>query len=427
MSAAARVRALAAQAVLAVHEGQALDDALGDPITPSRALLQELAYGVTRWRSLLDHLLAPHLKAPRARLDARVHALLLVGLYQLRFLRIPAHAAVMETVSAVQDLGCPWARGLVNGILRSATRDPRLHATPEEVAIRHSHPDWLVSAIQSDWPAELETILAANNEVAPLSLRVNRQRNDRRQYVARLAGEQLALECPEAPDSALRMPRRPVKDIPGFSQGLVSVQDAGAQWAALLLEPSPGQRVLDACAAPGGKLAHLLEQNPGLEAVAVDRPGRVALIESTLQRLALKAEIVGADAAQPGSWWDQRPFDRVLLDVPCSGTGVIRRHPDIKWLRRPEDLAALVSGQDALLRALWPTLAVGGVLLYVTCSVLRCENEQRVAAFLAQSPDAEEVPFALPEGRACHPGWQILPGEGRMDGFYYARLRKRAP
>jgi 16S rRNA (cytosine967-C5)-methyltransferase len=432
-SEAARIRAAATRAVVWVGQGHTLDRALAKPPIPvgegrGRALLQELAYGVVRWRRLLDHLYRRCLSAPGRTLDETAHALILVGLYQLKFLRVAPHAAVSETVAAADCLGRSWAKPLVNAVLRRYLRDPGMARESRTQGVRESHPDWLIEAFAKDWPSWRDEILRAGNEIPPLALRVNVRRTSRDAYLKRLdlAGIK-ASAAAHGPDAILAGPH-PVREIPGFPEGDVSVQDAGAQWVPLLLDPRPGERVLDACAAPGGKTAHIAEHTPALGAlIAVDiTPERAALIEDTFARLGL-AEAVRVhrgDATTPGDWWDGERFHRILVDAPCSGTGVIRRHPDIKWLRRPDDLGRLRILQEQLLRSLWPLLAPGGTLLYVTCSVLHAENREVVGAFLKGMTDAQEVPFTLPVGHACNPGWQILPGEEQMDGFYYARLRK---
>lgn len=428
-SAPARIRAAAVRTVLEVGQGRALDQALAHTaagITGSgRALLQELAFGVVRWRRRLDDEFLRGLTHPGRTVDDAVKALVMVGLYQLRFLNIAPHAVLSETVAAADCLGRSWAKPFVNALLRRCTREPRI--IPDGTAgVRTSHPDWLVDALVRDWPEHHEEILRANNEIAPLALRVNLRRATADACVAKLVAAGIEGQRVPSLSQALLLTPRPVRDIPGFAEGEVSVQDAAAQWVPTLLAPQPGERVLDACAAPGGKAAHLLEHTPGLRLVAVDlKDARIALLESTFSRLGLNdVHIVKGDAAMPKAWWDNTAFDRILVDAPCSGTGVIRRHPDIKWLRTPEDIPRLRATQLALLSALWPLLPPGGTLLYVTCSVLRAENEVVVGEFLEHTADAYEESFTLPVGHRCRTGWQILPGEQRMDGFYYARLRK---
>ncbi|RMD80777.1 MAG: 16S rRNA (cytosine(967)-C(5))-methyltransferase RsmB [Gammaproteobacteria bacterium] len=407
-----------------------------------RALTRELCLGALRWAPRLRALLPGLLHRPLPPREGLLEALLLVGLHQLLHLRIPDHAAVAATVEAARLLGRPRAAPLVNAVLRAAQRrraaleaawrDP---AAPPE--LRWAHPAWLVEALRRGRPQAWEAILEAGNRPAPMTLRVHRGRLDREAYRARLAeGGLAARPCRHAPEGLVLERPVPVEGLPGFAEGLVSVQDEAAQLAAGLLlpegRPARGLRVLDACAAPGGKAAHLLEGRPGLELVAVERdPGRLERLRGTLARLGLEARLVLGDAAEPGGWWDGRPFHRILLDAPCSGTGVIRRHPDIKLLRRPEDVAALVRAQARLLEALWPLLAPGGRLLYATCSVLPEEDEEVVSAFLARHPEARALPLPVspqaPWGRPAGPGRLILPGEEGMDGFYYALLAKEGP
>lgn len=433
MSRGPEVRARAARVVLAVIHGQALDEALRGAAVRGlegrdRALLQELVYGVVRWQRLLDAECHHYLNDAGAHLDEQVHYLLLVGLYQLRFLRIAPHAAVTETVSAADGLKRPWARSLVNAILRRSLREP-WDASGLSVGLRESHPDWLVARLQDDWGGKAAAILSANNEIAPMTLRINRAVTDRTALLKRLAEAGIEAAPSSEVATAVSVASRPVTTIPGFAEGEVSVQDAAAQWIGTLLALSPGQDVLDACAAPGGKTALIAESGAPARLVAVEtNPARVPLIRDTLVRVGLapRVEIICADAADPG-WRGSQDFDRILIDAPCSGTGVIRRHPDIKWLRREDDLARLTAMQSRLLRGLWPALRPGGVLLYVTCSVLKCENDAVVSRFLAETSDASEWPFELSAGQRGAVGWQILPGEAGMDGFYYARLRKAGP
>jgi len=393
------------------------------------ALIQEMAYGVLRWFHELETVAALFLTKPLKEKDRDIHALLLTGLYQLRHMRVARHAAVTETVEAATALKKPWAKNLLNACLRSYLREETRAqaAIAAEPAAAFSHPAWLIDAIRHDWPGDWRAMLAANNERPPMVLRVNRRRLTREQYLARLAGAGIAAAAVPALPDAIRLETPVAVDaLPGFAQGEVSVQDGAAQFAAPLLDAQAGARVLDACAAPGGKTGHLLECTPGLvELVALDRePARVALIEENLARLGVTATIVTGDATDPRAWWDGRQFDRILADVPCSATGVIRRHPDIKVRRRPQDLPKLLETQTRILESLWPLLKPGGKLLYVTCSILTAENEKQMAAFLARHPEAAEVGLPLAAGGARATGRQILPGESGMDGFYYACLRK---
>ena len=393
------------------------------------ALIQEMAYGVLRWFHELETVAALFLTRPLKEKDRDIHALLLTGLYQLRHMRVARHAAVTETVEAATALKKPWAKNLLNACLRSYLREEARAqaAIAAEPAAAFSHPAWLIDAFRRDWPEDWRAILAANNERPPMVLRVNRRRLAREQYLARLAGAGIAAAVVPALPDAIRLETPVAVDaLPGFAQGEVSVQDGAAQFAAVLLDAQAGERVLDACAAPGGKTGHLLERTPGCaELVALDRePERVALIEENLARLGVVATIVTGDATDPRAWWDGRHFDRILADVPCSATGVIRRHPDIKVRRQPEDLPKLLETQTRILESLWPLLKPGGKLLYVTCSILMAENENQMAAFLTRHPEAAEVSLPLTAGVARVVGRQILPGESGMDGFYYACLRK---
>ncbi len=384
-----------------------------------RGLAQELAYGTVRWRGQLDALLAPLLE--RRPSSAFVSALIAVGLYQLRWTRIPEHAAVSATVAAAPQR----LRGLVNAVLRNAQRRAaELDAAIAEDAVAQSaHPAWLLERLRHDWPADWAAIVAANNTPGSMTLRA---RDDRDAYLDALAAARIAAKpAPHAPMGIVLAEPVAVTRLPGFADGRVSVQDGAAQLAADLLDAQPGSAVLDACAAPGGKTGHILERDPtvALTAVEVDAQ-RAQRIDESLERLGLTARVVVADAAQPEGWWDGQPFARILLDAPCSATGVIRRHPDIRWLRRPSDIATLAARQRALLDALWPLLAEDGRLLYATCSVLRAENDEVIAAFIAATQDAQVEAIDAGWGRQTDYGRQILPGQDGMDGFYYACLRK---
>jgi len=404
----------------------------------ARPAIQSLAFGTIRWFTELEAILGLLLDRPDAPLPREVRALALVGLYQLAHGATPPHAAVSETVEAAPALGHPRAKGLVNALLRrfQRERDAVVAAAHADPAARLAHPAWLLAAFERDWPAQWERIAAAGNAEPPMWLRVNARRATRDDYRARLAAAGMDSEpCGFAPQALRLAEPVDVALLPGFADGDVSVQDAAAQLAAFFLAPAGGMRVLDACAAPGGKACHLLEAFPGIaELVAVDadaaRAGRIA---SNLARLGLAAQVVTADAARPQGWWDGRPFERILLDVPCSGTGVIRRHPDIKLLRRPDDIPRFAALQAGLLDACFGLLAPAGRLVYASCSVLAAENAAVVRAFLAANPqavDATESARLLLPGAApvldAGAGCALPSGAADADGFYYACLEKRA-
>lgn len=429
------VRASAARVLGRVlGEGQSLaavlPPLLAEVDARDRGLLQELCYGVCRWQPQLQALLTALLERPLAPNEWQVRALLLVGLYQLWHLRIPEHAAVAETVAAARQLRRPWAVGLTNAVLRAALRRRAELAQRMEAddVSRTAHPRWLLEGIRRDWPDDVSAIVAANNARPPLTLRVNRRRLEREAYQACLAAAGQEAKPVAGTETALLLDQsiEPTR-LPGFAEGWVTVQDAGAQLAAPLLEPQAGMRVLDACAAPGGKTGHLLECAPDLDLTALDQDAeRLVRVQEQLERLRVPARLLVGDARRPADWWDGVPYDRILVDAPCSGTGVIRRHPDIKLLRRESDGVVLAERQSAILARLWPLLRAGGRLLYVTCSIMRQENEQVVADFLAAHPDAVEHPIVASWGRPLRHGRQILPGEADMDGFYYACLIKPA-
>ena len=428
-------RASAARVIARVTaSGQSLPDALAvelrclaDP--GMRALAQELSYGSLRWYYRLDALLCQLLARPLKARDLDLRCLLLAGLYQLDKLALPQRVAVHETVQATGALGKRWASGLVNAVLRNFQRrsselEPAVARSEQS---RYAHPGWLVEMLKADWPHHSEPVLQANNERPPFSLRVNRLRISRQDYLVMLAGQDLeAIPLAHTSHGILLHRPLPVENLPGFSAGLVSVQDGAAQLAAGLLQLEAGQRVLDACAAPGGKTAQILETAPQLSTLtALDiHRQRLDRTAETLQRLSLQADLVAGDAAEPAAWWDGSQYDRILLDAPCSATGVIRRHPDIKLLRKHDDIAKLATRQAEILRAQWPLLVPGGILLYVTCSVFRTENTEVVEAFKSRHADVEEVPLVAQWGIAQAAGRQILPGEQGMDGFYFARLTK---
>ena len=411
-----------------LRDGRSLGTTRRPRLDPrERAFARELVFGTLRYLPRLEAWLA--LVATHPPRDADVRVLALLGLYQIGFTRVPPHAAVNTTVELARAIGKSWAAGFVNAALRrfAAERDA-IDRVELAAGARLAHPDWLLEAFEHSRPGLGESIARANLERAPMTLRVNTRRTSRRRYLDVLsnAGIRAWPTRHSAEGVTLESPRA-VESVPGFGEGLVSVQDEAAQLAATLLDAPRGSRVLDACAAPGGKTAHVLERGAGgVEVVALEEdPRRTGDLRRTLARLRLPARVQPGDATEPDAWWDGRRFDRILLDAPCSGTGVIRRHPDVKVLRRPEDVAAMADRQGAMLRALWPLLARGGRLLYATCSVLSRENESIVGDFLAEQADAEAVRIGAAWGRPAGPGRQILPGEDAMDGFFYAALAKR--
>ena len=388
---------------------------------PPRALVQDLCYGVLRHLGVIDAMLAPLLTKPLR--DERLRHLLRVAVYQLHHTRAAPHAVVDHAVSACVALRAAPAKGLVNAVLRGfLRRHAELQASANHSDRgRYSYPPWWVEKIRAQYPQHHDAILEAGNRHAPLSLRVNTQRITREAYLQQLAQAGIAATAVETYAVVLEKPVA-IEKLPGFAQGLISVQDVSAQRAAPLLDARNGMRVLDACAAPGGKTAHLAEL-ADIRIVALDDDAqRLQRVQANLDRLGLRAEILCGDARDPSAWWDGVPFDRILADVPCSASGVTRRHPDIKWLRRPSDITQFVRTQEAVIDALWRLLAAGGKFLYVTCSLFREENHHQVARFLERHPDARLQPLPPPEFVSEHAG-QIHP-DAWHDGFYYALLHK---
>ncbi|MCZ6733061.1 MAG: 16S rRNA (cytosine(967)-C(5))-methyltransferase RsmB [Gammaproteobacteria bacterium] len=438
MSRSTAIRVTVARLVSAViHDNESLDTALRQALLSQQkgsarddaALIQEMAYGTLRWSPQLEAVAGELLERPLKPKDHDVHVLLLVGLYQLMHMRLKPYAAVTETVAAAEGLGKPWCKGLINACLRAFLRDREslLNKLEHHPASATNHPLWLLTQIQQAWPEHWQAIVNANNERPPMTLRVNLLRNSREAYLRTLHDASLSATVVEQTDCGLTLDQPvPVTVLPQFAQGSVSVQDAGAQLAAPLLQLKPSQRALDACAAPGGKLCHMLERCPRTDIVALEKdPARIALIEENLARLQLHATVVVGDAANPNSWWDDQQFDCILADVPCSTTGVVRRHPDIKVRRNTDDLRRLTAIQSNIIEGLWPLVRSGGKLLYVTCSILAAENEGQMSTFLARHADAATVALSLPVGIPRKLGIQLLPGQQGMDGFYYACLQKK--
>jgi len=394
-----------------------------------RALAQSLCYGVLRWLPRLEALLNLLLKKPLKIKDYDIKALLLIGLYQHINTRIPSHAATAATVNVTRYLKKPWATNLVNAVLREFQRQSfvLLEKIDENPSAKLAHPIWFLKRLQQDFPEQWETIATANNAHPPMSLRVNAQMVSRDIYLKTLEKANIqAHSIPYTDCGIMLMQAVPVDKLPNFSRGWVSVQDGAAQLSAELLDVPKGARVLDACSAPGGKTAHLLEQGRVGKLVAVDNQHqRVRKIRDTLKRLHLSAIVYHANALKPKKWWDGELFDRILLDVPCSGSGVVRRHPDIKFLRQDADIQALAKQQAQLLNTAWRLLAPNGKLLYVTCSVFSEENHLQIQNFLKKHEDAQALPLSVKWGQAMPVGRQILTGEQNFDGFYYALCQKR--
>ena len=424
-------RLIAAKVLTSViRDGQSLTAALNNTLgvvesDKDRAFIQALCYGVCRNFHRLDYILSQMLDKPLKDLD--VKALALIGLYQLKFMRVKSHAAVSETVLAARKK--PWAKALINALLRSYLRGQEgFEQKADNVkSALVSHPDWLIQQIEQDWPIQAQQIFQQINAQPPMALRVNLANISQDQYLQKLRDQGIEAEAVSFCRSAILLNKPAVVDIlPGFNEGWVSVQDTAAQLAAELLDVQIGHRVLDVCAAPGGKAAHILEHQPKVrELVAVDIDKlRLQRVNDNFQRLKLSAKLIVGDASKPEDWWDGQLFDRILLDVPCSALGVIRRHPDIKLLRRAEDINTLQVLQQRIMTAVWPLLAPGGIMLYATCSILKQENEQQIEAFLATNTNAIEVPINADWGLVRRYGRQILTGESAMDGFYYALIRK---
>lgn len=420
-----------AEADTQTHQQRAEQDRRKPPNIADResGLAAELCFGVLRWLERLRAITAQVLERPLKRRDIEVEITLLMALYQLEYTRVPEHAAVSTAVNLVRECNKPWATGLVNGCLRRYLREQdliRKNLADDPVTV-WAHPTWLVAAISSHWPAQRDAILAANQARAPMTLRINRALADRASYLQTLADAGIQAQATRFSPVGVRLCQpTAVEVLPGFAEGVFSVQDEAAQLAAQVLIPAPGARVLDACAAPGGKTAHLLESHPHMrEIVALDiSRSRLERLESGLRRLGLTAHTIPGDAGQPGQWWDGESFDAILVDAPCSATGVIRRHPDIKLRRDPSELARTTSRQSEILTGLWSLLRPGGHLLYATCSILPEENDTVIEAFIRSHPDASVQSIDAPWGTASITGRQVLPGEDDMDGFFYALLAK---
>ncbi|MEO1900741.1 MAG: 16S rRNA (cytosine(967)-C(5))-methyltransferase RsmB [Alcanivorax sp.] len=410
-------------------DGASLREVLrrGVPDGSAGGLTRDLCFGVCRYLRPLNQWLNDQLDKPLKAKAQPVRLALLCGIYELWFSERPAHAVVNAYPELCRRLKAGWASGLANAVLRKADRTDAATAFADyPPAVAGSLPDWLWRQFQEDWPARADELVQASLAPPPFTLRVDRRRQTREQALALLGDGARPGEL--APWSLYLSPPRPVSALPDFETGAFSVQDEAAQLPAEYLNVPAGGRVLDACAAPGGKTGQILEAFPDARVIALDlAEGRLARVRETLARLGVEAEARVGDAADPGGWWDGEPFDAILLDAPCSATGILRRQPDVKWHRRRADIPPLVDLQARMLDALWPLLRPGGRLVYATCSVLRAENDQQVAAFLARTDDARDRTPRPESAVAVTAGWQLLPRDGGPDGFYLACLEKAHP
>lgn len=409
---------------------EVIPEMLTEVVEKDRSFAREIFSGSLRNLLRLQWVSGQIISRPIKQKDAILKSILLTGIYQLYYMRVPSHAAVSETVNVTRQLGKQWAGKFINGTMRSADtrRDELLSKADQCNETKYAHPQWLIDWLRHAWPSQWENILEANNQPAAITLRARTIAGGRDVLQQRLAeASQQSQAGSLAAQSVKLLTGGDVTALPGFNAGEFVVQDEAAQLAAELLGPQEGDRVLDACAAPGGKTCHLIDLQPALaELVALDvDPKRLERVEDNLERLGLSAQVVCADATN-NDWWDGQPFDRILLDAPCSATGVIRRHPDIKFHRQPSDLDALVPLQSQILDQMWRLLKPGGTLLYATCSVLPKENAAQVTAFLKRRPDASEIPIEADWGITQAAGRQLLPGQHDSDGFYFARLQKAA-
>lgn len=387
-----------------------------------------MSLGVMRRLPLLQYWLRTLLDKPLKGNKKIIEHLIMLGLYQLAFSRVSQHAAVGETVNAAPYLGGTALKGLVNAVLRNFTRESLADTPIDNPIINSGLPKWLYKAIDNAYQDGADEVRTATNAMAPIWLRVNQRKATLLQYTAMLDDAGIAYRLSEAhPHGIILEKREDVTSLPGFDQGYFAVQDGAAQLAAHYLDAQDNERILDCCAAPGGKTGHIIERTPGIaHCLALDADGhRLKRVDENMQRLGHNPVVMQGDAANPSEWWDGELFDRILLDAPCSATGVIRRHPDIRWLRKSSDIDNLAALQQNILQALWTILKPGGTLLYATCSILPQENKAQIRQFLAATEDASLSPMVKTE-TAENPGRQILPGEQQMDGFYYARLVKSA-
>lgn len=413
-----------------IQKGESLSTAIPKEIKNlderDRPLVQALVYGVLRWRWPIESILNNYIKKPLRSKDQDVYVILMLGVFQLLWMRTPDYAAVDAAVESSLKIKKKWAKGFINAILRQVIREKESIDYKATIEAEFSHPQWMIDLIKKDWPENWQEILTQANEEAPMTLRIDTQQTNLQDYKLQLNEVELdGEEIASVPTALVLEQPADVFRLPGFEEGRVSVQDGAAQLAAHLIQLEPNQKVLDACAAPGGKTAHMLQTEASINVDAVDiSESRLERVEENLARLNLEANLITSDISQPNEWWDGEQYDRILLDAPCSATGVIRRHPDIKTLRWDTDIVELAKTQYAILDAIWPLLKPGGLMLYATCSILKAENEEQMVSFLDRTDDAEEITITASWGHEQTVGRQILSGDERMDGFYYALIRK---
>lgn len=425
-----QVRVAAARVLLNVLEDykplhETLEQVTDEIPTQDRALLQALCYGVMRWHLQLESWMEQLAKRPANKIKPNVRVLIELGLFQLQYMRIPAHAAIHTTVEGAGKFQASRAKGFINAVLRAFMRQQAELVSCTSDACVYAHPEWMLEQFKNDWPDDWQNLAEENNQQAPMTLRVDTSNISIDEYLKQLNGVGIDAQAHPDVDTAIVLQRAvDVAELPGFAQGVVSVQDAAAQLAVHFLQAQSSDRVLDACAAPGGKTAHILQSVKPEFLTAMDNNGaRLKRVNEMFERIRLKAELIEGDAADPSAWWDGQLYDSILLDAPCSASGVIRRHPDIKHLRSAKALQKAVKRQARILDALWPLLKPGGRMLYATCSVFKDENENQIARFLERHEDAQCK--ALPSGYGRQNiGVQLLPGEQQMDGFYFAALEK---
>lgn len=423
------LRAQVIRTLLAVQQGQSLASILPVHLSKvaerDRALFHELVLGTLRQWYALKSITLPLLVKPLN--NETVETCLYVGLYQVLCTRVPSHAAISETVTAAKQLGYEALSGVVNAILRRVSRETSEFQTA--LAQAHGLPSWLYKHLKKDWPEQLEQLTNTLKQTAPLTLRVNTRQISRDDYLEILQEQEIAAEaCTVSAVGIVMLQNVHIPDLPGFDEGVFSVQDEHAQLCAMLLPNLDGKVVVDACAAPGGKTAHLLEKFQPKKLIALDQDAkRLLRVSENLERLQLnqeaQVEILAADAT---TWNASEAVDCIVLDAPCSAIGVLRRHPDIRLLRQSSDIQQTVALQQQILQQMWQQLKVGGTLLYITCSVLKAENEQQMQQFFAEHQNAKEVKIDANWGITQLYGRQLLPKEGRGDGFYYCRIEKTA-